>query len=389
MTEVDLLIIGGGLVGASLACALEGKNLRIGVVEAGKLSEHEVSAALDARSIALSYGSYRIFDRMGLWSQLQPHATPIQQIHVSDRGHFGITRFVARDEGVPALGYVIEVQYLNAILHTALARQSPLALFSPAKVQALQEEAGFWQVTLRTPEGEKIIRARLIAAIDGSHSTVRALRKIPSSVDDYGQSAILTNVQLNRDHHGVAYERFTENGPLALLPLGDQRCALVWTVRHQQLEGIMQLNDEDFLRRLQGDFGYRLGRFIGVGQRHSYPLQQVCAKMQTQPGLVLLGNAAHTLHPVAGQGFNLGLRDAAVLAELLHQYRVSDPRLLTAYTKRRESDQKKTIKLTDSLVQLFSNSFTPLVLLRNAGLLSLDALPLFKHYLARHAMGLG
>lgn len=386
MPDFDLLIIGGGMVGASLAVALEHSSLRIGLVEAQPLHT-DSQPSYDDRGIALGYGSQRIFDSLGLWSDIAPLATPITRIHVSERGRFGVTRLSARQERVPALGQVVTARELGHVLNQRLLRQRHLQLLCPLQVTALQQHADHVDVSLS--DGRRLRTALLVAA-DGRDSTVRQLLGLGSWQRDYAQTAVTANISLDRPHNHIAYERFTDSGPLALLPMSDNRCSLVWTVRSGEEQALLEAGDAPFLAALQQRFGYRAGRFTRVGRRHAHTLALVQTDMPVQPRIVLLGNAAHSLHPIAGQGFNLGLRDVALLADLLlhHAGDCGDMRLLHQYRQWQQSDQDRVVQSTDTLVRLFSSDARLLGHLRGAGLALLDTLPPVKHWLARGSMGL-
>jgi len=390
--EFDVLIIGGGMVGASLACALHQQPLRIGVVEAVPLSATS-QPSFDDRVIALAYGSRRIFDGIGIWTSLREHATPIRNIHVSDRGRFGCTRIDCRDEGVPALGYVLKNRDIGHALSGRIAGSTNISLFCPAQMQSLNVDEGGATVMIESDGQPLSLRTRLVVGADGGQSRVRELAGIGIQRRDYGQAAITTNVDMEKRHNHVAYERFTDSGPLAFLPMQDHQCSVVWTVRLENIEKLQALSDGDFRDRLQRRFGYRLGRIEQVGRRIAFPLQLVRATESVRPRIALVGNAAHTLHPVAGQGFNLGLRDVAVMAEVVvdanlrHQDPGSGP-VLSGYSERRRRDHREVIFLTDSLVRIFSNSLTPVALARDAGMMAIEHIPFLKHLLARQTMGI-
>ncbi len=391
-TDYDILVVGGGMVGASLACALRDRQLRIGVIEAvpfGAASQ----PGYDDRSIALAYGTRRIFETMGLWQPLADHATPIRNIHISDRGRFGITRLDAARERVDALGYVIENRILGALFGAMLAARPDIDLLSPATLAGLQVDREAATVTINDNGAERTVTTLLLVGADGANSAVRRLLDIPARRWDYGQTAIISNVTPGRPHLGTAYERFTDSGPLALLPMTDNRCSLVWTARNEDVDTLMGLGDVEFLDALQQRFGYRLGRFERIGTRHAYPLSLNRVAAHVRSRVALIGNAAHTLHPVAGQGFNLGLRDVAVLAEIVAQTTASggDPgaqAVLQRYAQWRRGDHQRVIAFTDSLVRIFSNPLPPIAWARNLGLLAVDILPAAKHLLTRHTMGL-
>jgi len=384
--DFDLIIVGGGMVGASLACALKNTSLKIAVIEVFSPNS-EQQASYDDRGIALAYGSQRIFEAMGLWDQLAMHCTAISDIHVSDRGHFGVTRLSAQDENVPALGQVITARAMGQVLNQALSQQNNLEIICPASVVDLTQYDDHVELTLND---DRHLSATLIVAADGAHSTIRQLLNLGALEQDYGQTAITANITPERPHHGRAFERFTDSGPLALLPMSDNRCSLVWTVQTGDEKALLQLSDSEFLHTLQDRFGYRLGKLTQVGQRNSYPLKLMQADQPVQQRIVLIGNAAHSLHPIAGQGFNLGLRDVAALADVLADNTddCGNPRLLHAYSQWRQQDQDAVIDNTNTLVTIFSNNNPLLGHLRGAALTVIDALPVAKHALAKKSMGL-
>ncbi len=385
-THFDLIIVGGGMVGASLACALQNTPLKIAVIEAFAVNSDQ-QPSYDDRGIALSYGSQRIFEAMGLWSQLAPHSTAITDIHVSDRGHFGATRLSAQDENVPALGQVITARSMGHVLNQALSQQNNLEMICPAKVTSLKQHSDFVELVLND---DRCLSAKLIVAADGGNSTIRKLLGLGALERDYQQTAITANITPERQHQGRAFERFTDSGPIALLPMSDNRCSLVWTVKTGDETEIIKLSDQAFLAQLQDRFGYRLGKLMQVGQRNNYPLKLMQADQAVQQRIVLIGNAAHSLHPIAGQGFNLGLRDVAALADVLTTTNkdCGDAQLLHDYKQWRQQDQDNVIDTTDTLVKLFSNSNPLLGHIRGAGLILVDAIPPAKHWLAQKSMGL-
>ena len=394
-TDYDLIIIGGGMVGASLAISLAEQPLRIALVEAAPLRSGEISPPnYDDRAIALSFGARRIFEGMGLWSDISPQTTAINHIHVSDQGRFGFTRLDAKQEKVDALGYVATARQLGASLMDKLQHCSNLMTMSPATLTGLTFDTDSATAIIAHEDGHtQPLTAKLIVAADGGNSAVRRQLDINTTDRDYQQTAIIANITPEKPHRNIAYERFTHNGPLALLPMPDNRCSLVWTRAPDDAERLLQLNDEDFLAELQPCFGKRLGRFLKVGRRNSYPLQLVQAQEQVRERLALIGNAAHTLHPIAGQGFNLGLRDVATLAQnIVDAHRTGTDMgklsVLQAYADWRQRDHRQVIGFTNTLVQTFSNQLPPLALARNLGLIAADIIPPLKHTLARHSMGL-
>lgn len=390
--DFDLLIIGGGMAGASLACALAGSPLRIALIEAVPVTSSS-SPSYDDRAIALAYGSRRIFETIGVWPEVSSHATPIRHIQVSDRGCFGATRLDARREGVDALGYVVLGRDLGQALWQKLQQLDNLTLFCPAQLTGLRLEAEAACATVLQDGNTRELRARLVVAADGGKSSIRDWLGIRADNFDYGQTAIIANVTPDHPALNTAFERFTAHGPIAMLPIDQGRYGVVWAHPHAVVDEIMGLSDAQFLARLQGQFGYRLGNLVKVGQRHAYPLRLVYAKEQVRPRLALIGNAAHTLHPIAGQGFNLGIRDVAALAEVItHTLReggdIGALSVLQHYAHWREQDHARMIGFTNGLVRLFSNNHPALVLARNLGLSALQITPQLQILLNRHAMGL-
>ncbi|HEY9147825.1 MAG TPA: 2-octaprenyl-6-methoxyphenyl hydroxylase [Gammaproteobacteria bacterium] len=401
--DFDILIIGGGMVGASLARSLNGSGLRIGLVEAVPLHD-EKQPSYDARAIALSWGSRCIFDGMGVWQAMERETvTPIRTIKVSDRGHFGATRMQAHEEGVAALGYVAEAAVIGRVLADGLGELPELELFCPATLERISIEQDAAHVTLRQGGELLLLTARLVVAADGGRSTVREQLGGKTFRRGYGQTAVIASVISDRRHDNVAFERFTDSGPLALLPntapawmegaaAGERRWSMVWTARDGQVDELLALDDAAFLARLQGRLGRRAGRLLEVTPRSAYPLGLQYVRDHVRSRLAFIGNAAHLIHPVGGQGFNLGLRDVAVLAEVLAQAARDggDPgalQTLQEYARWRRADYLRVMGFTDSLVRTFSNDLQPLVALRNAGMVAMDLLPPLRRLFTRQAMG--
>lgn len=399
----DVVIVGAGMVGASLALALLHANprpMRVLLVEASAIRDTPAPAqpGFDIRSTVLSAGTVAYFRALGLWSALQQAAEPITQIHVSDQGRFGSVRLRAEEEGVEALGHVVENATLGRALNSALLAAPGLQLLAPASVTRLVPTAQGMQVQLQQDGSATTVEAGLVVLAEGGRSGLCAQLGISHQHHSYRQGAVIANVAFTQAHQGIAYERFTPKGPLALLPLaahaGQARAALVWTHPLDEAAGVMALDDAVFLARLQKDFGQRAGTFTRVGKRAMFPLVLQVAQEQIRPGLVLLGNVAHSLHPVAGQGFNLALRDAMTLAanvrESLHQgHAPGSFARLSAYQQAVRQDQSLTIGFSDYMTRLFSSNSTPLALARKLGMASIDLLPPLKHQLSRQAMGLG
>lgn len=407
--QADMVIIGGGMVGVTLALMLarELPQLRVVLLEAQRFPALNpdqplpYTAGFDARNTALSRRSVQAFTELGLWPQLQAHATPIHKIHISDRGHFGLARLCAEDEQVESFGQVIENAWLGVVLLAALKQCPSVTLCDGVQVTALQTSASAASMTVQQGDAAATtLTAPLVIAADGTQSRSRDWLGLSATWHDYGQTALVTTVATSLPHQQEAFERFTADGPIALLPLPDvagqpaqTRRALVWALSTSEAARVQMLSDAEFLTEFQRAFGRRAGRFTRVGQRHAYPLQLMVAHQQTVPRAVILGNAAHSLHPVAGQGFNLCLRDALVLVETLREAcaqgaDIGESSRWQAYEAKRQSDQQQIIRFSDSLVRGFSNANPLLQLARNVGLLGFDLLPGAKPLVARYAMGL-
>jgi 2-octaprenyl-6-methoxyphenol hydroxylase len=376
----DIVIIGGGMVGASLACALRGSGMRIALVEAvpWQVVDHP---GYDERTIALAYGSRRIFEGIGVWNAVEPGAiAPIEHIHISDRGRFGFARLHATDADLPALGYVVPTRALGAALHKTLAGVKPVEVLCPATVANVAFESGRVAVTVKQGDSARLVTARLAVAADGIHSFVRKSVGIEAERTEYDQTAIITTVKTGRAHGNTAYERFTATGPLALLPMAGDRMAVVRSTPRADVDKVLGWSVEAFLAELQERFGDRLGKFSQLGRRVAYPLALVRVAEQVRERLALIGNAAHGVHPVAGQGFNLGLRDVATLAETLVDAQRADEdigslKVLEKYVTWRKRDNQVTQGFTNGLIRVFSNDFPPVVLVRDLGLIAADLFP--------------
>jgi 2-octaprenyl-6-methoxyphenol hydroxylase len=386
---VDIAIVGGGMVGASLAVSLEGLGLRVAVIEA---VPHDSASqpSFDERTTALSNGSRRILETLGVWSAVSGAATPIRKIHVSDQGRFGFARVDAAEQGLAAMGYVVPNRSLGTALWTRLSRSEGVRVFCPAQVTRVNATERSVELVIST---DVTIEARLVVAADGAQSAVRAAFGVAAEVRDYEQTAVITTVLPQRFHDYVAYERFTATGPMALLPLADGRCTLVLTLKPDVANVAMTWSDEDFIAEVQRRFGFRLGRFLKVGRRVPYPLSLSRSERLSAGRCVIVGNAAQGLHPVAGMGFNLGLRDVASLAELVAdrqrvpQADVGDGAVQADYDAWRAADRRGIIAFTDGLIRVFSNPLGAVRRLRNLGLLAFDLLPPAKSALSRLSTG--
>lgn len=382
----DVAIAGGGMVGLSLAAALAELPLDVVVIEP-VAPDADLQPSFDSRTTALSNGSRRVLEGVGAWAGIAGRATPIRRIHVSERGRFGTAILTAEEQGVAALGHTIENRLLGQALRERVAG-FPRVRIRHDRVAGL--DPGADALAIETGGGERY-SARLVVAADGAQSAVRTALGVGASTTDYGQRAIVAHVDTTRFHGYTAYERFTPGGPIAVLPIGEGRSAVVWTLAPEAAVHMLALEDGAFLAELQQAFGLRLGRFTRVGRRQAYPLALTKAARLIAPRAAVLGNAAQSLHPVAAQGFNLALRDVALLAELIASAAGGDPgelALLERYAREREPDRAAVIRFTDALVRGFGLPFAPIAFARGQGLLLFDLLVPVKHEFGRRTMGL-
>ncbi|MCE1271594.1 MAG: 2-octaprenyl-6-methoxyphenyl hydroxylase [Acinetobacter sp.] len=400
--QQQVIIVGGGMVGLSLALMLAKSNIAVKLLEAVKYPNYDdenvapYHSSFDARNTALSRRSVQIYQKLGLWDALQQHATPILQVHITEQGSFGKARLVAEQEKVESFGQVIENAWLGRVLLTQVRQQPLIELIDGVQVTSLTQDADQVQIeAMRNGEYIHSLKSKLVIAADGRDSFCRQAIGVGVDEHDYDQVAIVTTVQTSKPHQHVGFERFSALGPLALLPLpGEYRRSVVWPVKKgTEAEWLGEENDQHFLDALQETYGDRAGKFEKTGKRFSYPLAQVLAHKQAVGRVVLMGNAAHTIHPVAGQGFNLCLRDADVLvrflmAQLANSDDIGAPENLLAYEQSRLKDQQRVIKFCDSVVRGFSNQNPILKLLRNTGLIAFDVIPGVKPLVANYAMGL-
>jgi len=386
--QFDVAIVGGGMVGASLAAALEGTGLRALLVE-GVPFASAAQPSFDERTTALGNASRRIYEGLGIWGELADGASAIRAIHVSEAGGFGFARLVAAEQGVEAFGYVLANRSLGAALWRRLEAARDVTLAVPARCDALEVTPAGVRFVLHAADAARAVSARLLVGADGAQSQVRAAAGIAADVVDYRQVAVVANVSCDQPHEGWAFERFTTQGPLALLPLEGASRAVIWALAPEEARQLLARGDAGYLAALQGAFGWRAGRFLRAGRRASYDLKLTRARAPTGTRAVLIGNAAQALHPVAGQGFNLGLRDAAMLAEVLAAATADPgaPEVLARFAAWRARDRGGVVRFTDGLVRLFGDARPGLPLLRNLGLLLFDASPPAKGALARVSVG--
>ncbi len=377
--EFDIIIVGGGIVGGALAYTLSKGPWQIALVDA---VEKKIE---DARLIALNAGSCCLFKNSGLWPALAADATSIQQIHVSHQGHFGITRIAAQELGVDTLGHVVPANAIVKSIFAALSNRENVKIICPALLTAITPDTETSTLAFDTAAGKEIYQADIIIGADGSYSTVRELLGIQTQTIDYQQSALVTVTELARHHNHVAYERFQKEGAIAMLPLADNRVATIWTSSNTHINHLMQLTPSDFLQQLQQQFGYRLGRMLQIGKRATYPLQMQQVQQQLKQNVLLIGNAAHTLHPIAAQGLNIALYEVAALTDyLLKQSSLKKCLMNLPLDSLQQSFSRR---LSHGLTELFAKDLFPVNLARQAGMISFDQCTPLKKKFASHTMG--
>ncbi|WP_180157653.1 FAD-dependent monooxygenase [Acinetobacter sp. YH12045] len=399
--QQEVIIVGGGMVGLSLALMLAKDKIGVKLLEAIKYPNYDDAnlepyhSSFDARNSALSRRTVQIYQELGLWDALQEHATPILEVNITEQGSFGKARLKAEQEKVESFGQVIENAWLGRVLLAEVKKESLIELIDGVQVTALNQDANHAFIEAQRAEEQLKLQSKIVIAADGRDSFCRKALGIGASVHDYDQVAIVTTVQTSKPHGHVGFERFSPLGPLALLPLpGEYRRSVVWPVpKGTEGEWMGDENDQHFLDALQETYGDRAGKFQKTGKRFSFPLSQVLAEKQAVGRVVLMGNAAHTIHPVAGQGFNLCMRDAYVLRRYLKEQveknaDLGDAAMLLDYEKSRLTDQQRVIKFCDSVVRGFSNQNPFLKLIRNTGLVAFDTIPGIKPLVANYAMGL-
>jgi len=382
-----VLIIGGGLVGASLAIALDAAGIEAVMVEAAAPRVGE-QPSYDERNLALARATVNGLAAIGVWPHVTAQATPIRHIHVTRAGEFGSVRMDADRHGVDALGWTLPARELGAGLLRRLGECRLLKRLAPAKLEALESTSTGWRARISTTDGVIELDTPLLVGADGTASFVRDRLGIAVDRHDYDQTLFVCTVTPERDHANRAYERFADDGPVALLPLSGRRCGLVLTVPRDEADAVTSLDDEAFIALAQERFGWRLGRLSRPGRRHPYAIQRVAAKELIGPRAVLVGNAAQTVHPIGAQGFNLGLRDALTLAELVAE--AADPgsdALLERYAARRAADRQGTMTMSHGLVQLACLAQPLLGPLRSMAMLAFDRVPALQRLMARRGMG--
>lgn len=389
--DYDILIVGGGLAGNCLALALNNSGLRIAIVESSSREQLHNSPAGD-RALALSAGTIKNLQALGAWKGAEAFATAIKDIHISDQGHFGKARLSAKKQAVDALGYVISARDIEGSV-ASLVEQADIKQFCPARVVGIMPGLDSVNVSLKQDDQSINLSVKLLVGADGGQSSVRRLLEIPQQVTEYGQTAIVTTIKTSIPHNNVAFERFTESGPLAVLPTSNGECSVVWTRTSEQAEDLVSTDERDFIDQLQSCFGYHLGQLTLSAARRAFPLTLIRAETMVAGRTVIIGNAVHQLHPVAGQGFNLGIRDVMQLAEMLiiqiqQNNDIGGADFLKQYENIRQKDHDQTIGFTDNVVKIFSTDWLPVAAARSIGLAVMDHIPVAKSILSKHAMGL-
>lgn len=390
--DYDLVIVGAGMVGASLACALAPSGLRIAIIESVTLS-NEQQPSYDDRGLTLSPSSQRILEHIGVWQQLRPIPSPIKRIHVSEQARFGFTHLDAAETGHPELGHVVVARSLGQALHKQMSAFVNVTLICPAELKHFQRRDSAMSLEISRADKNEALTTSLLVGADGSRSLVRRLAGINTKEHDFKQTAIVANVTTQRPNQATAYERFTPHGPVALLPIDNNRSVSVFVVKDENAERVLSSADEQYSKTIEAEFGRRLGKIEHVGQRRSYPIVFIEALEQYQQQLILLGNAAHSIHPNAAQGFNLGLRDVAGLAECIFAgiekgLGLDDISILKDYMTLRRPDQQRVMRLSNGLASCFYNQLPLLSPARNLAMLLLDLIPDFKTAFVEEAMGL-
>lgn len=391
-TDYDLIIAGGGMVGSALACALGQSELRIALIEGLPLERARPGAELDLRVSAISRASQRIFAAVGAWEGMTAwRVSPFRDMRVWDAGGFGQIHFDSAAIGEPLLGWIVE----NRVIQFALlerARQLPaVELMCPAELETAQaSDDNRWRV--RLSDGRELT-ARLLVGADGAQSKVRQWAGIETGGWSYDQKGVVANVRTAESHQETAWQRFLPTGPLAFLPLHDGRCSIVWSTSPERAEALLAMGEPDFAQALGEAFEWRLGSIVRVGARAAFPLRLQHTHQYVKPGLALIGDAAHVVHPLAGQGVNLGLLDAATLAEVILDalaagQEIGSFKTLRRYERWRKGDNLLMLGVMDGFKRLFGASLPPVPLIRNLGLALTDAAGPIKNRIARRAMGL-
>ena len=394
--KYDVVIAGGGMIGIAMALSLSSLDLKIAVVERIKRTSKE-QPSFDDRSTALSRSSQNMFEAMGIWEKIKKASTPINKIHVSEKGQFGFSHICSEEQQVEALGYVIINRVLGGVMNSELENKENIKIFCPYEVESFSEGKTECNVSLKSNDKKKNkieITSQLLIAASGANSGLHQLLGINSNVINYQQDAIIGNVMTDIPIENRAFERFYSEGSIAFLPLENSRSAFIWVLPKKNSEQMMITSDNEFLGSLQKEFGLRLGKFSDLGNRVKYSLKLTKALRLHSKRAVLVGNAANSLHPIAAQGFNLGLRDVATLSDCIYEGIINEEfetnigKLLNKYSAWRKPDHEKLTYFTDGLVRLFDSKSHSMSILRRAGMVGFDIIPGFRRLFVRHTMGL-
>ncbi|MEM8844753.1 MAG: UbiH/UbiF/VisC/COQ6 family ubiquinone biosynthesis hydroxylase [Pseudomonadota bacterium] len=387
--QYDIVIVGGGLIGMSMAAALSDSPCSILLLEQNQTAPVNANK-LDLRTTGLTRSSEKVFAYAGLWDKLSQYATPIERMEISEQGNFGVARIDSHEHQISPIGYMLPNHQLMSVLSSQVQQQENLTVLAPASLIDLSKSDQGHEIKIDHDGKEKCLQVKLVIGSDGGNSKVRSLLGIGSEHKLYQQKAIVTNVRPQLEHNNIAFERFTAHGPLAVLPTPDNYCALIWTQPEDKADHYLELSDENFLRELQQAFGFRLGKFLEVGKRSGYPLSLSVSNRLTSQNAVLIGNAGQAVHPVAAQGFNLGLRDVQTLAELLKQAEYNYqtiPSILKKYATLRMPDRDNVIRLTDGLTRLFAPQFWPMKIARSLGVRLIGSVPFAQRSILQHNLG--
>ncbi len=388
-SNFDIVIVGGGLVGMSLVVGLAKSPCKVLLLEQNPTAPLHDNI-LDLRTTGLTRSSEKMFVQLGIWKKIATAATAIERLDISEQGNFGGARIDANQHNISPIGYMVPNHHLMKVLSSEVAQLANLSVFSPASCEAIERQENGYKVTFKLDGELKQVRTNLLVGADGANSKVRELLGITATHKKYQQSAIITNIQIQKPHNNIAYERFTQHGPLAVLPIQQDYCALIWTQPEKEVEHYLQMDDQCFMQTLQKAFGYRLGKFSAVGRRAAYPLSMTASDDLTREHAVLIGNAAQTVHPVAAQGFNLGLRDVHTLVHMLIEKQFKPElfnQMLVEYQQQRQPDRQHVMRLTDGLTRVFSPQVWPAKLLRGFGVRLIGSLSAAQRSVLRRNMG--
>ncbi len=384
-SNYDIIVIGNGMVGASISCALSAMPLRIAIVDQHLRRITSAAPVLsDGRKIALSFGSCKILEQLRIWQHCAKSVSAIQQVQISRKNTFGVVRIDAEAMHVASMGYVIAAEKLQQALDITLQKYKTIDWFEQAILTAI-DLGKHNTIHIKQNERQQTLSAKLIIAADGVLSPSRRLLNIPIVEKDYQQTALVASIQVTQATTPIAYQRLLGDAVLAMLPMQGQRYGVVYTAPTTKTKALLALDDAALLNELQQQFGYRLGRLKQLGKRFTYPLKMIIAERQTKPGFVLLGNAAHTISPIAAQGFNLALQDIYCLYRLLQTHSNDYDLALNLYRQQRQQEQQRIIDFTDRLTRYYSIDHG---LLAAAALIGTDLLPNIKRHFAQLGMGL-